>query len=107
LAAGFVAVELVCAAAGAVSVIVATAVCVSTSAVATLDALVSGVRTSVGCLLAPCGRRAALWRRDDDFFAMCFSPLSGLYQVAIERRVHATVRLVAIGIRCVSCSSLI
>jgi hypothetical protein len=58
---------------------VATAVCVSASAVATPDALASGVRTSVGCLLAPCGRRAALWRRDADFFAMCFSPVSGLY----------------------------
>jgi hypothetical protein len=56
---GFAAVELAAAAgAGAASVIVATAVCVS--AVATFDALAPGARTSVGCLLAPCGRRAAL-----------------------------------------------
>src|SRR5690349_11788312 len=77
LGAGLVATAFVCAcgfaagfaAVGAVSVMVATAVCVSASAVATLDALASGVRTSVGCLLAPCGRRAALWRLDADFFA--------------------------------------
>jgi hypothetical protein len=101
-AAGFAAVELLDAAAvGAASVIVATDACVSASAVATPDALASGVRTSVGCLLAPCGCRAALWRRDADFFAMCFSPLSGLYWVSIERRVQATVRLVVIRINCI------
>src|SRR5690242_13485576 len=59
--AGFVAVELALVVAfGAVSVIVATAVCVPASADAPPDALASGERTSVACLLVVCGRRAAL-----------------------------------------------